>query len=111
ARAPRLAGALLGKSAALHASSIVSELAYRATPGNSWYIDVTGARPRLDPTAVALLATLPGVGELGSHPGYADDELRRADALTDDRQYDLELLTDPLLREALGHDCVVWRVR
>lgn len=98
------------KIAALHAASLVSELAYRRTPGNRWYVDLTGARPRLDPTRVALLAAYPGLGELGAHPGYADDELRRSDSLVDDREIDLTILTDPLLREALGRDCVVWRV-
>ncbi len=108
-RAPRPTVAL--RSIAMSASTVVSELAYRHLPGNTWFIDLTASRPRLDPTAVALLATYPGVGELAAHPGYPDDELRRADALVDQRQDDLELLTDPLLREALGRDCVVWRVR
>ncbi|HEU5288613.1 MAG TPA: ChbG/HpnK family deacetylase [Candidatus Limnocylindria bacterium] len=108
-RAPRLS--LMPKQMALHASSLVSELAYRRLPGNSWFIDLTAARPRFDATTVALLATLAGVGELAAHPGYADDELRRTDTLVDGREDDLVLLTDPLLREALGHDCVVWRVR
>jgi predicted glycoside hydrolase/deacetylase ChbG (UPF0249 family) len=99
------------KTAAINASSFVSEMAYRRTPGNSWFIDVTARRPRLDPTALALLAAYPGVGEIAAHPGYPDDDLRRIDTLVDDRQDDLDLLTDPLLIEALGHDCVVWRVR
>ncbi len=108
-RAPSVG--LAPKQLAIHASSLVSELAYRRTPGNSWFIDLTAARPRFDATTVALLATLPGVGELAAHPGYADDELRRSDTLVGGREDDLVLLTDPLLREALGHDCVVWRVR
>ena len=108
-RAPR--ATLSPKATALSVSSLVSELALRGTPGNTWFIDLTATRPRLDPTAVALLATRGGVGELASHPGYPDDELRGADSLVDERGYDLELLTDPLLQEALGHDCVVWRVR
>jgi predicted glycoside hydrolase/deacetylase ChbG (UPF0249 family) len=110
-RSPHLSGAILGKTAAIHISSLVSELAYRRIPGNTWYIDLTSTRPRLDATAVALLATYPGVGELGSHPGYADEALRRADSLVEGREDDLELLMDPLLQEALGHDAVVWRVR
>jgi len=108
-RAPRTTFAL--RTIAINASTVVSELAYRRLPGNSWFIDLSASRPRLDPTAVALLATYPGVGEIATHPGYPDDDLRRVDALVDERQDDLELLTDPLLREALGHDCVVWRVR
>ncbi|HLQ05665.1 MAG TPA: ChbG/HpnK family deacetylase [Verrucomicrobiae bacterium] len=110
-RSPHLTGALFGRTAAIHVSSLVSELAYRRIPGNRWYIDLTSTRPRLDATAVALLATYPGVGELGSHPGYADEALRRADSLVEGREDDLELLMDPLLQEALGHDAVVWRVR
>ncbi|HZP96003.1 MAG TPA: ChbG/HpnK family deacetylase [Candidatus Limnocylindria bacterium] len=107
-RAPHLT--LAPKQLAIHASSLVCELAYRRIPGNAWFIDLTAARPRLDATTVALLAALPGVGELGAHPGYADDELRRSDSLVGGREDDLVLLTDPLLREALGHDCVAWRV-
>lgn len=98
------------KTAAIHAATLVSELAYRGTPGNRWYVDLTSTRPRLDPTAVALLAAEAGLGELGAHPGYADDELRGSDTLVDDREIDLTILTDPLLREALGRDCVAWRV-
>jgi predicted glycoside hydrolase/deacetylase ChbG (UPF0249 family) len=110
-RAPRAAGMLLGKSAAIHAATLVSELAYRRTPGNSWFIDLTSSRPRLDATAVALLAAYPGLGELAAHPGYPDGDLSREDALVETRRDDLELLIDPLLREALGNDVVVWRVR
>jgi predicted glycoside hydrolase/deacetylase ChbG (UPF0249 family) len=108
-RAPRPTVAL--KMIALNASTVVSELAYRRLPGNTWFLDLTANRPRLDPPAVALLATYRGVGELAAHPGYVDDELRREDTLVEAREDDLTLLTDPLLREALGHDCVVWRVR
>jgi predicted glycoside hydrolase/deacetylase ChbG (UPF0249 family) len=108
-RAPRPTAAW--RTIAINASTVMSEVAYRRLPGNSWFLDLTSSRPRLDPTAVALLATYRGVGELATHPGYADEELRREDALVEARQDDLELLTDPLLREALGHDCVVWRVR
>ena len=108
-RAPRATFDL--KTAAINASSFVSEMAYRRTPGNTWFIDVTARRPRLDATALALLAAYPGVGEIAAHPGYPDDDLRRTDTLVDDRRDDLDLLTDPLLIEALGHDCVVWRVR
>ena len=107
-RAPR--ASLAPKQLAVHLSSLISELAYRGTPGNAWYIDLTAARPRFDATSVALLATLPGIGELGAHPGYADDALRAADSLVDGREDDLVLLTDPLLQEALGRDCVAWRV-
>jgi predicted glycoside hydrolase/deacetylase ChbG (UPF0249 family) len=107
-RAPRANMAL--KAMLIHASSAVSELAYRGTPGNTWFIDLTTCRPRLDATNVALLATLPGIGELSSHPGYADEALRATDSLIQHREDDLVLLTDGLLREALGRDCVLWRV-
>jgi predicted glycoside hydrolase/deacetylase ChbG (UPF0249 family) len=59
---------------------------------------------------VALLATYGGVGEIGAHPGYVDDELRAVDTLVDDRPKDLETLTDPLLRTAFGSETVRWRV-
>ena len=108
-RAPR--AGLAPKKLALHMSSLVSELALRGTPGNAWYIDLTDARPRFDATSVALLATLPGTGELGAHPGYVDDGLRENDSLVDGREDDLVLLTDELLQEALGRDAIMWRVR
>lgn len=110
-RRGRAPGAPLAvKSAAIHASTLVSELAYRRIAGNGWFVDLTTSRPRLDATHVALLAASGGLGELGAHPGYADDDLRRSDRLVDEREIDLTILTDPLLREALGRDCVVWRV-
>jgi predicted glycoside hydrolase/deacetylase ChbG (UPF0249 family) len=108
ARAPRLQPHL--KTASLHAASLVSDLALRGIPGPSWYVDLTSQRPRLDAAGVALLAAYGGVGEISAHPGYVDDELRRHDALVDDRTDDLAVLTDPLLRSALGRTGVAWRV-
>lgn len=98
------------KQTALRAATLVSAIAYRRIGGNRWYVDLTSERPRLDAAGVALLATYGGVGELGAHPGYVDDELRRSDPLTDDRLRDLDVLTDPLLRTALGVEGVRWRV-
>ena len=102
---------LVPKQAALSLSTLVSQLGLRGIPGNDWFLDVTYVRPRLDAEAVALLAMRGGVGEISSHPGYIDDDLRHADSLVEPREYDLELLTDPLLLEALGRDAVSWRVR
>lgn len=102
---------LVPKQAALSLATLLSELSLRRVPGNDWFLDVTYVRPRLDAEAVALLAMRGGVGEISSHPGYIDDELRHADSLVEPREYDLELLTDPLLLEALGRDAVSWRVR
>jgi len=102
---------LAPKAAALSAASLLSELALRGILGNAWYIDLTAARPRLDAAAVALLAAHGGLGEISGHPGYIDAELRQADSLVEEREYDLELLTDPLLLEALGREAVRWRVR
>lgn len=107
ARAPRLGRQL--KAASLHAASVVSDLAFRGIHGPSWYVDVTSQRPRLDAAGVALLAAYGGLGELSGHPGYVDDDLSPADAAVQ-RADDLALLTDPLLRTALG-DSVTWRVR
>jgi predicted glycoside hydrolase/deacetylase ChbG (UPF0249 family) len=64
----------------------------------------------LDAAGVALLAAYGGLGEIGAHPGYVDDELRAVDTLVVDRARDLEVLTDPLLRTALGTEAVRWRV-
>jgi predicted glycoside hydrolase/deacetylase ChbG (UPF0249 family) len=108
ARAPRLRPQL--KTASLHAASLVSDLALRGLAGPSWYVDLTSHQPRLDAAAVALLAAYGGLGELSAHPGYVDDELRKRDVLVDERTDDLALLTDPLLRTALGPSGVIWRV-
>ncbi|HEV8228950.1 MAG TPA: ChbG/HpnK family deacetylase [Candidatus Limnocylindria bacterium] len=108
-RAPRMRRQL--RTASLHAASVVAELSYRGIPGSTWYLDLTSHRPRLDPAGVALLAAYGGLGELSAHPGYVDDDLRRRDGLVHERDDDLRLLTDPLLRTALGSDGVVWRVR
>jgi len=109
AHAPRLRRAI--RPVALHAASLAAELAYRGIPGGSWYIDLTSHRPRFDAAGVALLAAYGGLGELSAHPGHVDDDLRQRDALTHEREDDLALLTDPLVRTALGHDAVLWRVR
>lgn len=107
ARAPRLRPQL--KTVSLHAASLVSDLAFRGIRGPSWYVDLTSQRPRLDAAGVALLAAYGGLGELSAHPGYVDDDLRLRDALVHERTDDLALLTDPLLRAALGPSGVTWR--
>ncbi len=108
ARAPRLQPQ--AKTASLHAASLVSELAFRGISGPAWYVDLTSQRPRLDAAGVALLAAHGGLGELSAHPGYVDDDLRQRDTLLRERGDDLALLTDPLLRAALGGSGVIWRV-
>jgi predicted glycoside hydrolase/deacetylase ChbG (UPF0249 family) len=108
ARAPRLRPQL--KVATLYAASLVSDLAFRGIHGPSWYVDLTSERPRLDAAGVALLAAYGGLGELSAHPGYVDDDLRLRDTLVQERTDDLALLTDPLLRTALGGHGVIWRV-
>ena len=106
ARAPRLG--LQAKTVSLHAASLVSDLALRGIRGPSWYVDLTSQRPRLDAAGVALLAAYGGLGEISAHPGYIDADLKQRDALQRERSDDLALLTDPLLRTALGG--VIWRV-
>ena len=98
------------KQTALRAATFASAFAFRGIPGNRWYVDITSERPRIDAAGVALLATYGGVGEIGAHPGYVDDRLRAADALVEERVTDLAILTDPLLRTALGSEAVRWRV-
>lgn len=98
------------KQTALRAATFASALAFRGIPGNRWYLDITSEQPRLDAPGVALLAMYRGVGEIGAHPGYVDDELRATDELVGDRVKDLEVLTDPLLKTALGSEAVSWRV-
>lgn len=97
------------KAMALAAGARASEVYYRGIPGNTWYVDLSSWRPG-GAAAVALLAAQGGAGEIGAHPGYPDAELRGVDGLTERRTVDLALLTDPLLRSALGCDAVAWRV-
>lgn len=101
---PRMTGAW--KPALLGLATGGSALFLRRVPGNDWYVDLTSRRPAPDAAWVGLLATLPGVGEVGAHPG-PDDPHDEIGAL---RPRDLALLTDPLLRVALGDDTVRWRV-
>jgi predicted glycoside hydrolase/deacetylase ChbG (UPF0249 family) len=98
------------KQTALRAATLASALAFRGIAGNRWYVDITSERPRLNAAGVALLAMYGGVGEISGHPGYVDDDLRAIDKLVDDRPKDLEILTDPLLRTAIGTEAVRWRV-
>lgn len=97
------------KPIALRYATAVSEPFYRGIPGNAWYIDLTSWQPD-GSAAVALLSARCGVGEIGAHPGHPDSELQDADGLGGRRPADLALLTDPLLRSALGRDAVSWRV-
>lgn len=99
------------KEASLRVASLASALAYRGIAGPSWYVDLTSERPRPDAASVALLAAYGGLGEISAHPGYVDDLLRDSgDTLVAARPDDLSLLTDPLLRTALGTEVVRWRV-
>ncbi len=101
-------GARVGwKQTALGIATAGSGPFLRGVPGGDWYLDLTSERRTPDPAWVALLATLGGVGELSAHPGTAADV---GDPLAARRPGDLALLTDPLLRSALGRDVVRWRV-
>lgn len=108
ARPPRLAATT--KAQLLRAASIFAAPLHRGLPGNNWFVDLTALPRRPDPATVALFAAYPGLGEIAGHPGRPDDELHATgDSLTLRRFDDLALLTDPLLRSALG-DTIRWRV-
>ncbi len=108
ARPPRIAAT--AKAQLLGAASIVSSFLQRGVPGNDWFVDLTALPKRPDAATVALYAAYPGIGELVGHPGRPDDALRATgDSLVLKRFDDLQLLTDPLLRSALG-DTIRWRV-
>lgn len=108
ARPPRIAAT--AKAQLLGAASIVSSLLQRGVPGNDWFVDLTALATRPDAATVALYAAYPGIGEIVGHPGRPDDALRATgDALVLKRFDDLQILTDPLLRSALG-DTIRWRV-
>lgn len=84
----------------------------RGIPGNDWYLDLSALRRRPDAAAVALFAAYGGLGEIGTHPGHPDAALEATgDELVIRRHDDLVVLTDPLLRTALGDDTVQPRVR
>ena len=96
---------LLGLSTALGAPFA------RGIPGNDWYLDLSSLRQRPDAATVALFATYGRLGEIGAHPGHPDAALEETgDALVLRRHDDLVVLTDPLLRAALGDDTVRHRV-
>lgn len=95
------------KQLILSAATATSALFLRGLPGSSWYVDLTSEPLTRDAAWVALLAARGGLGEISGHPGLADGA---ADPLALRRPRDLALLTDPLLRSALGRDAVRWRV-
>lgn len=103
--APRLGAG--PKQVMLGAATAASTLVFRSVPGNDWYIDLTSEPIHRDAAWLALLATHGGVGEVSGHPATAADS---GDPLARHRPRDLALLTDPLVRSALGRDTVRWRV-
>jgi predicted glycoside hydrolase/deacetylase ChbG (UPF0249 family) len=108
ARPPRLAAT--AKAQLLGLASVAAAVLQRGVPGNDWFVDLTALPRRPDPASVALYAAYPGLGEIVAHPGRPDDALRATgDALVLRRFDDLAILTDPLLRSALG-DTIRWRV-
>ena len=108
AAAPRLSAPL--KAQLLGTATLVDTVLLRGIPGNDWFVDLSALPFRPDAAGVALYAAYRGVGELIAHPGYPDDALRSTgDGLVLQRHDDLMVLTDPLLRSALG-DTVRWRV-
>jgi predicted glycoside hydrolase/deacetylase ChbG (UPF0249 family) len=105
---PRVAGAM--KAQLLGAASLIDWALLRGIPGNDWFVDLSALPRRPDAAAVALYAAYPGVGEIIAHPGYPDEALRATgDGLVLQRHDDLRVLTDDLLRSALG-DTIRWRV-
>jgi predicted glycoside hydrolase/deacetylase ChbG (UPF0249 family) len=107
AAAPTLGAAW--KPQALALATAGSGAFLRDIPGSDWYVDLTSRRPAPDAAWVALLATRPGVGEISAHPAMEGGDAT-SDPIAARRPADLALLTDPLLRTALGHDAVRWRV-
>ncbi len=105
---PRVAAA--AKAQLLGLASLVDRAVLRGIPGNDWFVDLSALPRRPDAAAVALYAAYRGVGEIIAHPGYPDDVLRATgDGLVLQRHDDLQVLTDDLVRSALG-DTIRWRV-
>lgn len=108
ARPPRLAATV--KAQLLGAASFAAGILQLGIPGNDWFVDLTALPARPDPAQVALYAAYRGLGEIVAHPGRPDDALRASgDTLVLRRFDDLAILTDPLLKSALG-DTIRWRV-
>lgn len=108
ASGPRLAAPV--KAQLLTLSTLADRVLLRGLPGNDWFVDLSSLPQRPDAAGIALYAAYRGVGELIAHPGYPDDALRATgDGLVLQRHDDLMVLSDPLLRSALG-DTVRWRV-
>jgi predicted glycoside hydrolase/deacetylase ChbG (UPF0249 family) len=106
---PRVAAAV--KAQLLGAASLIDRVLLRGIPGNDWFVDLSALPRRPDAATVALYAAYPGVGEIIAHPGYPDEALHASgDGLVLQRHDDLQVLTDDLVRSALG-DLVRWRVR
>lgn len=64
-------------------------------------LSVLGQMRSARPLQALLRALPPGVTELVCHPGHVDDELRRLDPLTDQREREWLLLTRLFLRDLL----------
>lgn len=108
ANGPRLTAP--AKAQLLRAATLADRFLLRGLPGNDWFVDLSALPYRPDAAGVALYAAYRGIGELIAHPGYPDDALRSTgDGLVLQRHDDLMVLSDPLLRSALG-DTVRWRV-
>jgi predicted glycoside hydrolase/deacetylase ChbG (UPF0249 family) len=108
ANGPRLTAP--AKAQLLAAATLVDRFLLRGVPGNDWFVDLSALPYRPDAAGVALYAAYPGLGEIIAHPGYPDDALRSTgDGLVLQRHDDLMVLSDPLLRSALG-DTIRWRV-
>lgn len=108
ARPPRMGAAV--KAQLLGAATIVGSLLLHGIPSNDWFVDLSALPRRPDAAAVALYAAYPGLGEIIAHPGYPDEALRATgDGLVLQRHDDLQVLTDSVLRSALG-DTIRWRV-
>ena len=105
-------GGAAAKAQALGLATLLGAPFARAIGGNDWYLDLSSLRVRPDAATVALFATYGGLGELGAHPGHPDAALEATgDTLVLRRHDDLVVLTDPLLRTALGDDTVRHRVQ
>jgi predicted glycoside hydrolase/deacetylase ChbG (UPF0249 family) len=107
---PSWAGQSVAKRRLLALLSRASAPFYRGVRGNDWYVDLSAWTPRPEAADLGSLASLGGVGEVGAHPGYADELLAARDTLVSGREREVRLLCDPTLRLALGDDLVRHRV-
>ncbi len=79
----------------------------RGIKTTNWLVMALYDKASADGFISALKQLPPGISEIVVHPGYLDDQLREmGGSYIDQREDDLQMLTDPRVREALTESIV-----